>query len=134
MGRFREWRLPHTALAMPASVQNLGFEALGGESNTDVAPKKLKSVTVVVEEKNNNNKPNKAAAASFLSKFPWTVLLLKATLYYSDFVSDVLYAMLLRESDDLVGLSNCLSQDTQYTHRRVINTVRCCCPLWCMLY
>ena len=33
-------------------------------------------------------------------------LLLKAALFYLDFVSDVLYAILLRESPDLVGPSN----------------------------
>ena len=37
---------------------------------------------------------------------PWTVLLVKAGLFYLDFASDVLYAILLRENPDLLGPSN----------------------------
>ena len=37
---------------------------------------------------------------------PWTVLLLKCGLFYADFISDVLYAILLRDNPELVGPSN----------------------------
>ena len=39
-------------------------------------------------------------------RHPWSVLLLKAGLFYADFTSDVLYAILLRKNPDLLGPSN----------------------------
>ena len=46
----------------------------------------------------------KDAAKALQQSTPW--LLFKAIIFYLDFVSDVLYASLLRESPDLVGASN----------------------------